>query len=86
MEKDPEIFLRHIQESIGEIESYTAKMLKKDFLKDRKTQDAVIRRIEIIGEAVKNLPRDFKERYLKSPGARSPACEISSFTGTLALI
>ncbi|TAN58038.1 DUF86 domain-containing protein [Patescibacteria group bacterium] len=67
MEKDPEIFLGHIQESIGEIEFYTAKMLMKDFLKDRKTQDAVIRRIEIVGEAVKNLPRDFKERYFEIP-------------------
>lgn len=67
MEKDLEIFLGHIRESIEEIENYTGGMLKKDFLKSRKTQDAVIRRIEIIGEAVKNLPRDFKERHREIP-------------------
>lgn len=67
MEKDLEIFLGHIRESIEEIENYTGGMLKKDFLKSRKTQDAVIKRIEIIGEAVKNLPRDFKERRREIP-------------------
>ena len=33
------------------------------FLLDSKTQDAVVRNIEIIGEATKNLPNDFKKKY-----------------------
>lgn len=63
MKKDPKIFLFHILESIAEIENYIRGISKKDFFKDRKTQDAVIRRLEIIGEAVKNLPLDLKNAY-----------------------
>ncbi len=33
------------------------------FIKDRKTQDAIIRNIEIIGEAVKNVSEDLKKKY-----------------------
>ena len=36
---------------------------KDEFLKSMLLQDAVVRRIEIIGEAVKNLPAEMKERY-----------------------
>lgn len=36
---------------------------KEVFLKDRKTQDAVIRNLEIIGEAVKNIPAEITDRY-----------------------
>jgi len=42
-------------------------MSYEDFLRDRKTQDAVIRNLEIIGEAAKNLPSNIKERYPKIP-------------------
>ncbi len=63
MIKDPKIFLGHILESIDLIESYTAKMRKKDFLNSRQIQDSVIRRIEIIGEAVKNIPPTLRDKY-----------------------
>lgn len=62
MKKNPKIFLEHIEESIEEIENYTKNFSAKKFRGDIKTQDAVIRRIEIIGEAVKNLPSDFKRK------------------------
>ena len=38
-----------------------------DFKRDYKTVDAVIRNFEIIGEAAKNLPKDFKEKYPEVP-------------------
>lgn len=63
MKKDPKIFLKHIQESIEKIEKHTKGMSEDKFENDIKTQDAVIRRIEIIGEAVKNLPLEFKKKY-----------------------
>ena len=56
MKKDPKIFLYHIIESVEDIESYVKNVSKEKFLRDKKTQDAAMRRIEIIGEAVKNLP------------------------------
>jgi len=63
MKKDVTIFLRHIIESIDYIEDYTKGLTEKDFLKSVEKQDSVIRRLEIPGEAVKNLPAEFKERY-----------------------
>lgn len=49
MNKDPRVFLRHIRESIATIEQYTQDVSKEEFLTDTKVQDAVFRRIEIIG-------------------------------------
>ncbi len=63
MKKDPEIFIKHILESIGFIEKYIEHKNINDFIKTVQLQDSIIRRIEIIGEAVKNLPDDFKKNY-----------------------
>lgn len=63
MRKDPKIFLKHIQESIEKIERHIKGMSEDEFEDDIKTQDAIIRRIEIIGEAVKNLPSEFKKKH-----------------------
>lgn len=65
MKKDPKIFLKHIEESMEEIEKHLIQISEDDFWEDRKTQDAVIRRIEIIGEAVKNLPTEYTRKYPK---------------------
>ncbi len=61
--KDDKEFVDDIQESILKIEKYIKKMNYEKFLKDSKTQDAVIRNLEIIGEAVKNLSTTFKQKY-----------------------
>ena len=45
------------------IEEYTQHLSYQDFLGQRQAQDSVIRRLEIMGEAVKNLPRDFRQSY-----------------------
>lgn len=63
MKKDPKIFLKHIQECIKEIENHLKGIPEEEFSRDVKTQDAVVRRIEIIGEAVKNIPPDFKNKH-----------------------
>ena len=62
MKKNPKIFLQHIIECIEEIEKHIKGVSEKRFMDDVKTQDAVIRRIEIIGEATKNLPFGFKKK------------------------
>jgi uncharacterized protein with HEPN domain len=67
MSKDPQIFLNHIIESINNIENFIQNINKEKFNLDIKLQDAVIRRIEIIGEAVKNLPKSFTEEYSEIP-------------------
>jgi uncharacterized protein with HEPN domain len=66
MKKDYRVFLLHIRDSIAAIREYT-KDGKVVFMADRKTQDAVIRQLEIIGEAVKALPPEFRSKYEPIP-------------------
>lgn len=50
-------YLRHILEAIERIHLYIEDMSEVAFLEDKKTQDAVIRNFEIIGEASRNIER-----------------------------
>ncbi len=56
-------FLSDIHEAIRRIEIYTKGIDYENFLEDIKTQDSVIRNLEIIGEAVKNISDDFKDKH-----------------------
>lgn len=67
MKRDPEIFLGHILESIDFIEEYTADISQAEFSQSREKVDAVTRRIEIIGEATKNLPANFRATAMHIP-------------------
>jgi uncharacterized protein with HEPN domain len=67
MKKDERIFLKHILESIEKIEEFTKGISKNDFLASVQIQDATIRRLEIIGEAAKNIPNEFREKYTYVP-------------------
>lgn len=67
MKKDISIFLKHILESIERIEEFTKGISKEKFLDLVQLQDAVIRRLEIIGEAVKNLPPEFRKKHADVP-------------------
>lgn len=61
--KDSLIFLRHILESIEAIEEYAKDISEKEFLQNKEKQDAIIRRLEIIGEAIKNLPEEYRKKH-----------------------
>ena len=67
MKKNGKIFLTHILDSINLVEEYLKGKSKLDFLNSKQLQDSVIRRIEIIGEAIKNIPNDIKENYSQIP-------------------
>lgn len=56
-------FLLDIREAIERINVYIEEMKYEDFLQEMKTQDAVVRNFEIIGEAVKNLSKELKKQY-----------------------
>ena len=56
-------FLLDIQEAIRRIELYIKGLNYQDFLQKIETQDAVVRNLEIIGEAVKNISLNLKEKY-----------------------
>lgn len=67
MKKDPKVFLEHIMESISLIEEYSEGATIQDFMGSKSLQDKIIRRIEIIGEAVKYLPEDLKIAHPEVP-------------------
>ncbi|VVB90955.1 Uncharacterised protein [uncultured archaeon] len=57
------LFFVDILEAIQSIKEYTQNMDYGEFIKDKKTRDAVVRNLEIIGEATKNIPDEIKEMY-----------------------
>ena len=63
MIKDYRIYLLHILDAIGNIEQFTLGIGKRGFLKNKLIQDAVIRNLEIIGEAAKRVPQFFRAKY-----------------------
>lgn len=66
-QQDEIFFLKDIQNSLCKIFKYTKGMSYEDFLNDDKTKDAVERNFEIIGEAVKHLSDEFRNRYSHIP-------------------
>lgn len=61
--KDALVFVNHIIENIQKIEIFSDSLTKEHFLKDDLKQYALIRAIEVIGEAVKNIPIPIKNKY-----------------------
>ncbi|MBI2751834.1 MAG: DUF86 domain-containing protein [Burkholderiales bacterium] len=51
-------YLQHILEAIANIQDYTAGMDVAAFMADRKTRDAVVRNLEVIGEACNNVTKN----------------------------
>ena len=64
--RDPEL-VEDISEAITRIERYTAGLTLDAFLADTKTQDATVRNLEIIGEAVKGLSSEFRKKHQSVP-------------------
>lgn len=67
MKRDIKLYLQDIWESILAIEEYTQGLTEEGFYDNRQVQDAVIRRLEIVGEATKNVDDDFRKRYSDIP-------------------
>ncbi|EKD80382.1 MAG: protein of unknown function DUF86 [uncultured bacterium] len=67
MIKDIRLYLEDILESITLIDSYMSNVEHDAFLTNRQLQDAVVKRLEVIGEAVKRLDKDFRESHPELP-------------------
>lgn len=67
------IYLGDILDSIGRIESYTAGVGKESFLENFMMQDALMRQIEIIGEASNSISNDFREKHATLPWSQMRA-------------
>ena len=67
MKKDPIVFIKHIRDASALIGEFSLGYDQKKFLTDLLVQSAIVRQIEIIGEAIKNLPLTFREKYPRTP-------------------
>lgn len=66
MRKD-EAYLKHILDAISKVEKFMEGVTKEGFFENVEKQYAVLRALEIIGEATKNLGRDLKKKYREVP-------------------
>jgi len=64
--KDPRVYLAHILERANRIEEYLRDG-QATFMSDPKTQDAVIRNFEVIGEAAKRVPQEYRAAHPSIP-------------------
>ncbi len=67
MQRELNVYVEDIIQAIGKIEKYISDMEKEDFINNELVQDAVIRNLEVIGEAVKRIPNDVRSSYEEVP-------------------
>ena len=63
MKKDDCVYLHHIIDAFLQIEHYTDGVTYEEFLSNRLLQDGVIRQLEVMGEAARNLSEDLRNEY-----------------------
>jgi len=67
MKKDDSVYLHHIIDAFLQIERYTDGVTYEEFLSNSLLQDGVIRQLEVMGEAARNLSEDLRNEYPKIP-------------------
>jgi uncharacterized protein with HEPN domain len=77
-----ELLLADIREAIEKIDRYTGGLSLDGFMADEKTQDAVVRNLEIIGEAANRLPQEFKVRRADIEWPKIVGRDTGSYTTT----
>lgn len=69
-ERDILDYIQDILTSILEVEEFIEGMTFEDFSKDKKTVNAVIRSLEVLGEATRHIPRNIRAKYKEVPWAK----------------
>ena len=67
MKRDLRLYLDDILECIDKIQQYTNEISEEEFCRNTLLQDAVIRRLETIGEATKHIPERLRAKYPEIP-------------------
>lgn len=67
MNNDDAVHLRYMLDAIEQLERYTRGMSESEFASRPMVQDAVVRQIEIVGEAAKNVSTEFQGLHPKLP-------------------
>jgi len=67
MKRDCRVYLRDILQAFRNAQQFVGRMSYEEFLSDRKTISAVLRELEIVGEATKQLPASVRRKYPQIP-------------------
>ena len=67
MKREDSVYIRHIADAIDKIEKYTGGVDEKTFFSNSLIQDAVIRQLEVIGEAAKRLSPELRQSNAEIP-------------------
>jgi uncharacterized protein with HEPN domain len=67
MKRDYKLYIKDILNSVLKTEEFIGDMSYRDFIEDDKTSSAVVRKLEIIGEASKNIPKEIRMKYKEVP-------------------
>jgi uncharacterized protein with HEPN domain len=67
MKRDYTLYIKDMLECIEKIEEFVGNMSYEEFVEDDKTSSAVVRKLEIIGEASKNIPGEIRREYKEIP-------------------
>ena len=67
MKRDYKLFIKDILECINKIENFVGEMSFDEFMRDEKTKSAVVRELEVMGEATKNIPKSIRDKYKNLP-------------------
>ena len=63
MPREYKFYLEDILESISKIDEYIENMDYDELIADNRTIDAIVRNLEVIGEAAKNIPSEIRDKY-----------------------
>jgi len=67
MKRNHKLFVKDILECLEKIDEFLGSMDFEQFREDDKTKSAVVRKLEIIGEAAKNIPKQIRQKYRELP-------------------
>jgi len=69
-ERNWKLFIMDMLESINKIEKYIEGLNYEQFIRDEKTKDAVVRNLEIIGEAANQISKEIQQKFSNVPWAQ----------------
>jgi uncharacterized protein with HEPN domain len=84
-EKNWKLFIMDMLESINKIEKYIEGLNYEQFVRDEKTKDAVVRNLEIIGEAANQIPKEIQQKFSNVPWAQIIAMRNRMIHGYFAI-
>jgi len=70
MSREHRLYLQDMRAACQKIARFVADMSQSQFFADEKTLDAVLKNLEVIGEAARNLPPEIRERHPEVPWRR----------------